>query len=175
MTRLMVLGLLKMKPMSGYEIQQILEVSQTDLWAGILPGSIYHALKKMEKEGLVEIDSIEQTGHRIKAIYKITEKGEQEIVLLIKQSLESSSASLPTAMYTAISFIDEIRVEERIEAIQRQRKVLVEELEKQKSGEIAKAAYVAMDEVTKLTFANMYKQYEIQIEYCDRLLELFED
>ena len=55
MTRLMVLGLLKSKPMSGYEIQQILTKSQSDSWAGILPGSIYHALKKMEKEGLVEI------------------------------------------------------------------------------------------------------------------------
>ena len=72
----MVLGLLKTKPMSGYEIQQLLIISQSDSWAGILPGSIYHALKKMEKEQLVAIDSIEQTGNRSKAIYKITEQGE---------------------------------------------------------------------------------------------------
>ena len=45
MVRLLVLGLLQFKPLSGYEIQQILQVSQIDVWAGILPGSIYHALK----------------------------------------------------------------------------------------------------------------------------------
>ena len=75
MVRLILLGMLKIRPLSGYEIQQVLQTSQTDVWAGVLPGSIYHALKKMDKEGLVEVDSLEKTGHRIKAIYKITEKG----------------------------------------------------------------------------------------------------
>ncbi len=51
MTRLMVLGMLRTKPMSGYEMQQLMQVSEVDKWAGILPGSIYHALKKMDKRG----------------------------------------------------------------------------------------------------------------------------
>jgi len=34
----------------GYEIQKWLEISHTELWADVLPGSIYHALRQMEKE-----------------------------------------------------------------------------------------------------------------------------
>jgi DNA-binding PadR family transcriptional regulator len=36
------LGLLLRRPMSGYEVQRILMLDRTDLWAGVLPGSIYH-------------------------------------------------------------------------------------------------------------------------------------
>lgn len=32
-------------PMHGYEIQKALEGSRADVWADVLPGFIYHALK----------------------------------------------------------------------------------------------------------------------------------
>ena len=48
MTRLLVLGMLKMEPMSGYDIQQLLKLKNADQWGGVLIGSIYHALKKLE-------------------------------------------------------------------------------------------------------------------------------
>lgn len=60
MTRTMVLGLLQtFGQMSGYEIQQKMQLSQTDKWAYVKPASIYHALKRMEKEGLVVLETIE--------------------------------------------------------------------------------------------------------------------
>ncbi|PLR80701.1 PadR family transcriptional regulator [Bacillus sp. V33-4] len=174
MTRLMVLGLLRIKPMSGYEIQQILEISHTDLWAGILPGSIYHALKKMEKEGLVEVDTIEQTGHRTKAIYKITVTGEEEFYRLGKESLEVSSVVLPSTMYTAISFADELNKDDIISAISKQKAQLQEMLELQKRGERAKRDHMPIDEITMLTFENIYQQYELQINYLKKLLAIYE-
>jgi DNA-binding PadR family transcriptional regulator len=174
MTRLMVLGLLRMKSMSGYEIQQILQVSQTDLWAGILPGSIYHALKKMEKEELVEIETVEQTGHRIKAIYKITEKGEQEFHALLKQSLELPSVHLPSNLYTGLSFIQNLSDDQVIDALHSQKIVLETELAKHKSGIEMKRKHVGkIDEITELTFQNIYKQYELQIEFIEQLLDLY--
>ncbi|MEI5907936.1 PadR family transcriptional regulator [Bacillus spongiae] len=173
MARLMVLGLLKMKPMSGYEIQQILEMSQTDLWAGILPGSIYHALKKMEKEGLIEIDSIEQTGNRSKAIYKIVDKGEEEFITLAKQTLTDSSVLLPSKLYTAIGFLNELSPDEIIETLRKQKDGLNKQLERQRAGEQAKKAHTEIDEITRLTFENIYLQYELQIDYIDKLLSIY--
>ena len=64
MTRLLVLGMLDAQPLSGYDIQQLLRLSDAERWGGVLIGSIYHALKKLEKEGHIEISSIEMTGHR---------------------------------------------------------------------------------------------------------------
>ncbi|WP_075981108.1 PadR family transcriptional regulator [Bacillus massilinigeriensis] len=174
MTRLMVLGLLKKKSMSGYEIQQILQLSEVDRWAGILPGSIYHALKKMEKEGLVEVETMEQTGHRIKAIYRITEEGIEEYRQLLKESLEISSIHLPSTLYTGLSFVQDLPKDVVIEALLKQKDYLIHELERQKQGIEVKRKHIPIDEISELTFQNMYKQYEIQIEMLESLVELYE-
>ena len=106
MTRLMVLGMLRTKPMSGYELQQLMQVSRVDKWAGILAGSIYHALKKMDKEGLVKVADVKSRGHRIKAIYEITDEGEKEYRKLLVDSFRDSSVHLPVHLYTGLSMLN---------------------------------------------------------------------
>lgn len=174
MTRLMVLGLLKTKPMSGYEVQQILTRSQSDSWAGILPGSIYHALKKMEKEGLVEIDSIEKTGNRSKAIYKITADGESEFDQLLLESLQVSSVFLPSNLYTGLSFIEHLTNEEITQSLKKQQIALENQLEKLKEGIEIKRTHMPMDEVTEMLFQNVFKQYELQLELLHNLMRYYE-
>ena len=55
MTKLLVLGLLDGGPMSGYDLQQKLGGADAERWGGVLPGSIYHALKKLEGEGCIAL------------------------------------------------------------------------------------------------------------------------
>jgi len=175
MARLMVLGLLKMKPMSGYEMQQILSQSKTDAWAGILPGSIYHALKKMETERLVEIESIEQTGNRSKAIYKITKQGEEHFIQLLRESLQTSSVNLPSELYTALSFIHEVDRDEALHCLQLQRQLVMEQLEQQKSGIDIKRQMMNVDQVVEYLFENLYKQYELQLQLLDQLIAYYKE
>ncbi|MFT4415577.1 helix-turn-helix transcriptional regulator [Fredinandcohnia humi] len=170
MVRLMVLGMLRIKPLSGYEIQRVLQTSQTDIWAGVLPGSIYHALKKMDKEGLVEVDNVEQTGHRIKAIYKITEKGQVEFINLLKDSLREKSVGLPSNLYTGIAFLHELPLEDKVEALEEQKVMLEKELEQLKSGLEIKEQYVKLDEIAKLQFENMFAHYELQVTFIQKLI-----
>ena len=170
----MVLGLLKSKPMSGYEIQQILTKSQSDSWAGILPGSIYHALKKMEKEGLVEIDLIEKTGNRSKAIYKITQDGEKEFEALLLESLQVSSVYLPSNLYTGLSFIQHLSNDEIIQSFKNQQILLEEQLATLKEGIEIKRTHMPLDEVTEMLFQNVFKQYEIQLDLLNNLIIHYE-
>ena len=174
MTRLMVLGLLKLKPMSGYEIQQILLKSHSDEWAGILPGSIYHALKKMEKEQLVEIDSIEQTGNRSKAIYKITEQGEAAFNDLLVESLQVSSVHLPSKLYTGLSFIEHLEKEQIIHSLKTQLVLLEQQLHQQKAGIEEKRKIMPLDYVNEMLFQNFFQQYELQIELINSLITHYE-
>lgn len=160
--------------MSGYEIQQILTRSQSDSWAGILPGSIYHALKKMEKEGLVEIDSIEKTGNRSKAIYKITTDGEKEFDELLLESLQVSSVYLPSNLYTGLSFIQHLSNTEIIQSLKNQQILLEEQLNKLKAGIEIKRTHMPLDEVTEMLFQNVFKQYELQLELLNNLIHHYE-
>lgn len=84
-TRLVILGLLRERPLHGYEIKQIITEHMDD-WTNIAFGSIYFALGKLAEEGFVEIAAVEQEGNRSsRSIYQITPAGEAEFLRLLRE------------------------------------------------------------------------------------------
>jgi DNA-binding PadR family transcriptional regulator len=165
----MVLGLLTQKPMSGYEIQQVLQMTQSDKWAGILTGSIYHALKKMEAEGLVRLEAVEHTGNRTKAIYRITDRGQEEFRKLLTEALTQSSVAFPTALYTAMSFLEALPADVVIAALEEQKRKIEADYEAMKAGEREKEKYGPVPPHVRLLFRNMYDQFELQLRLLNDL------
>jgi DNA-binding PadR family transcriptional regulator len=86
-TRLMILGLVKwMQPVHGYDVKRELESWQAEDWTNIAPGSIYHALRKMSSDGLLEEVATEQVGSRpARTTYRITSKGDLEFQELLRR------------------------------------------------------------------------------------------
>jgi DNA-binding PadR family transcriptional regulator len=83
-TRLVVLGLLRRRPLHGYEIKHIIQDHMGD-WTSIAFGSIYFALGKLAEEGLVEVHSTEQEGSRpSRTVYAVTEAGRAEFLRLLR-------------------------------------------------------------------------------------------
>lgn len=72
-----ILGFLCEKPMSGYDIKQKMEDSVSYFFDASF-GAIYPALRKMEKEGLVEKQVIQQEGKPNKNLFVITECGKTQ-------------------------------------------------------------------------------------------------
>jgi DNA-binding PadR family transcriptional regulator len=70
----LLLGLLKKKPMYGYEIKQLVDEELTHI-APISSGSLYHNLKILEKKGLVSKTVVKDSAHPEKQIYHITQAG----------------------------------------------------------------------------------------------------
>ena len=165
----MVLGLLMNKPMSGYQMQQVLQMTQSDKWAGILPGSIYHALKKMEGEGLVRLESVEHTGNRAKAIYRITDRGRKEFRKLLEEALKQSSVTFPTALYTAVSFLEALPAEVAIAALEEQKRQIEADYEAMKAGAREKEKYGPVPPHVRLVFQNMFEQFELQLKLLNEL------
>lgn len=174
MTQLIVLGMLEIHPMSGYDIQVKLQEVNAEMWSGVLVGSIYHALKKLNKDGYVEIASIEQTGHRQKATYKITEKGSLLLKELVIESLSKTSVNFPTNLYSAVSFIDKVPTKEAREALLNHQKLLQEELDSLDTGlkEKKEALGETLPPIIANSFKNMYSIIKAQKEYIDELLEI---
>jgi DNA-binding PadR family transcriptional regulator len=84
-TRLVLLGLLRERPLYGYEIKSIIEDHMGD-WTNIAFGSIYFALGKLADEGFIEKVATEQTGNRpSRSIYQITAAGMDEFLRLLRQ------------------------------------------------------------------------------------------
>ena len=131
--RLLVLGLLNYAPMHGYELRKVIEQNGMDAWSGVLPGSIYHALHQMTKEGLVQLRNTEQSGNRMRAIYAVTQSGQVELVRLLRETWQSPARSLPVELYTALALLDDLprgeitaALDVQIESLERERKRWVE-------------------------------------------------
>ncbi|GAB6556731.1 PadR family transcriptional regulator [Bacillus mobilis] len=170
--RLMILGLLtKRESLSGYEIQQALHMVQSSKWAEVFPASIYHALKKMTNEELIQVKAIEMTGRRSKTIYCITEKGSQEFKRLLKESFQKSSVVFPKHLYTALTFLSEEEGmrEEILEALDEQKREILATYEEMREGERLKEH---APEYVKLIFENMYEQCEMQLRFIHKLEKL---
>lgn len=171
LTRLVVLGCLMQWPMSGYQIQLILQVSQTEQWAGILPGSVYHALKKLEKEGMVILKGTEKTGNRLKSIYEISPAGKDEFSKLLKEAWQKPCLHFPSNIYGAVSFLDDTQLKEVLPLIDKQVDMLKDELEEWNDGEIAKAKFcnAELPDYMKAIFENGRKHIELDIELLKKL------
>lgn len=176
MTRLLVLGILDVQPMSGYDIQQTLQMTDAERWGGVLIGSIYHALKKMEQEGYVAVASIEQTGHRQKAVYSITETGRTYLQTLIKDSLKASSVLYPSTLYSGLSFYEKLPVDECRKALEEQRITLKDEYSAVKRGLEAKDAAMQhnIPPMVNLIMENMFSIIKQQQDFVDKALLLLE-
>jgi DNA-binding PadR family transcriptional regulator len=82
--RLVILGLLRDRPLYGYEIKQLIEEHMSD-WTSIAFGSIYFALDKLADEKFVEKVEVEQMGKRpSRSVYQITDSGRDEFLQLLR-------------------------------------------------------------------------------------------
>lgn len=110
-TRLVILGFLKRRPLYGYEIKQWIEHIMGD-WANIAFGSIYFALGKLTKDGFIRKKETTQEGNRpSRNIYQITETGKREFLKLLRKlwgTLENQYFSIDIGL----QFMDSLPVEE---------------------------------------------------------------
>jgi DNA-binding PadR family transcriptional regulator len=81
-----ILGFIYDKPMSGYEIKQMMENSVSYFFDASF-GAIYPALRKMEKEGLVEKQVVQQEGKPNKNLFAITDKGKEQFQIYLNSPI----------------------------------------------------------------------------------------
>ncbi|MFI6025030.1 PadR family transcriptional regulator [Amycolatopsis magusensis] len=88
-TRLLVLGALRETgPVHGYDLRRELLSWGAAEWANVAPGSIYNALKSLEKEELLEIVGTDRQGARPeRTTYRLTDAGEAEFQRLLRENL----------------------------------------------------------------------------------------
>jgi len=174
LTRLFVLGLLMQRPMAGYAIQVILQLSQTQQWARVLPGSVYHALKKLADEGFAVLQATEQAGNRSKAIYAITSEGKAEFRKLLREAWSTPVLHFPAEIYAALSFLDDLSRKEIVRAIDGRIAALESELAHWNEGESKEAEFMQspLPDYMRAIFANGREHMEVDLRFLRNLREM---
>lgn len=73
-----ILGLLSLKPLSGYDLKKIFEDSIALYWSGN-NNEIYRALLDLRDRGLVDCETLQQESLPARKVYSITAEGQQAL------------------------------------------------------------------------------------------------
>jgi DNA-binding PadR family transcriptional regulator len=116
-TRLLMLGAVRIfQPVHGYFVRRELLTWRVDQWAKINPGSIYNALRTLERDGFISGESSEDKP--AKTAYSLTADGETEFFALLREALWRVVPSEKAQLFSAISFMADLSREEVMEALE---------------------------------------------------------
>ena len=110
-----LLGSLYDKSLSGYDLKKLFSLSFA-FFSGLSYGSIYPALKKLEREGLITMKLEIQENAPNRKVYTITKPGKQAFLESLKSpfGIESYKNSLLMRMF----FFEHLSQQERLTAAQ---------------------------------------------------------
>jgi DNA-binding PadR family transcriptional regulator len=93
-TRLLVLGAIRiLQPVHGYDVRRELVSWRLEERTNVKPGSIYGAIRTLEKDGAIAVHAHEPGGSRPdRTTYVLTQEGEHEFQLLLRESWWSVKA-----------------------------------------------------------------------------------
>ncbi|MBA4385511.1 MAG: hypothetical protein C0410_12305 [Anaerolinea sp.] len=74
-----ILGFLNYKPMTGYELKKMIDVSISHFWPAV-QSQIYKTLFRMEADRWLSVETISQETRPPKKVYTITDKGRDEFL-----------------------------------------------------------------------------------------------
>jgi DNA-binding PadR family transcriptional regulator len=127
MLEIAILGLLKERPMHGYQLSRELTQSLGGFWR-VSYGSLYPTLRRLERDGAVVSQPTERPGAgRRKNVYRVTERGE-EIFLELLQETPHDTRSEDTRFRVRLAFFRYLPPETRLRLLERRRASLEDRL-----------------------------------------------
>lgn len=117
--RLLVLGAVRQHGRAhGYQVRNDLEYWGAHEWSNAKPGSIYHALKQMAKQGLLRAHETAPStaGGPPRTEYEVTPEGTEEYLALLRKALTAYDEGTDV-LSAAIGFIVDLPRAEAVELL----------------------------------------------------------
>jgi len=121
MLELAILGLLKERAMHGYQLKKRLADTLGSFWQ-VSYGSLYPALKRLQRQGAVEMIFPKEEVGRRKNVYRITSEGEAVFAELLERA--GHDASEDNGFSVRLAFFKYLKPETRIRLLERRRAFL---------------------------------------------------
>ncbi len=121
MLELAILGLLKESSMHGYQLKKRLSETLGSFWQ-VSYGSLYPALKRLQRQGAVEMTFPKEDVGRRKNVYRITPEGEAVFSDLLERA--GHEATEDNGFSVRLAFFQYLKPETRIRLLERRRSFL---------------------------------------------------
>ena len=125
--RLLILGVLHRGDFHPYEIKRRLENAMVECYIDVDVGTLYYAIRQLEKEGLISAVNRERVARGgVRTVYRITAKGKMEFQEQLHRQFEREG-SVAQTLYGALLFLH-LCDQERVEALIRKKISRLDEL-----------------------------------------------
>jgi DNA-binding PadR family transcriptional regulator len=171
----MILGLVRwMQPVHGYDVRRELESWSADEWASVAPGSIYHALRKLAEDGLLEEVATVQVGTRpARTTYRITPRGELEFEELLRKYWWGYA--MPNDPFMAgLAFLPDLPPREAAAALRNRARLLRAAVESQRFALSTDIMQKSKPTHVSWMYELMIARMEAEIDWCGRIAERLE-
>lgn len=122
---LTVLSLLREGPKHPYEMQRLIRERKKDEFLDLKRGSLYHAIARLQKAGLIAAVETTREGKRPeRTVYRLTEDGERELLDWLRELL-AKPVHEPSQFFAAVSYLGHLQPEDALEKLE-QRMVSLE-------------------------------------------------
>jgi len=198
MLELAVLGLLKEQPLHGYELKKRLGETLGFLW-GVSYGSLYPALRRLERDGAIEsvaptaaapapiaptgsitgdlaaarlrsvADRLSTGGRRTRKAYRITERGEAQLLELLVADDERADDERAFAL--KLAFCRHLPGDARLQLLERRRQSLIERLDGARRPSRTTTA-ISDDRYTRSLREHRTRSTQRDLEWIEELIAL---
>jgi DNA-binding PadR family transcriptional regulator len=166
MLELAILGLLKERSMHGYQLSKRLTDTLGAFWK-VSYGSLYPALKRLEREGAVEPVFAKDDVGRRKNVYRITAKGEALFAELLQEAAPESWED--NRFRVRLAFFRYLKPETRLRLLEKRRAYLEDRLSDIKTS--LKNYKERIDAYTLSLMSHGAEATEQDIAWLDGLIE----
>lgn len=119
MVQLFILFFFSIKPTHGYEIQRFISLNRMSEWNNIKSGSIYYAIKKLEKDGYIRMIDKPEEGEKKKQIYEITQRGRDVLKKLAYNEMSKPLQGAASEKFLLYPIIANLQKEEIIQCVEK--------------------------------------------------------
>jgi len=123
-----VLALLREAPMHPYQMQRLLHVRHKDELLALKRGSLYHAIRRLTRDGLIEVEKTAREGNRPeRTSYRITPVGLKAFLDVLRKIIATPRRDSSECM-AAMSFLVHLDPEEAVQFLDERDRNLTREI-----------------------------------------------
>jgi DNA-binding PadR family transcriptional regulator len=131
---LAVLALLREEPMHPYQMQRLLRERHEDEVLGLKRGSLYNAINRLTRSGLIEPTAVGREGRRPeRTTYRLTATGKREFVRWLRQRIATPQRE-PSEFMGSISFLVHLTPDDAVAQLVSRAQALEAQIEALRTG-----------------------------------------
>jgi len=167
--RLFILGALATGgSMHGYQIRQNALRDQTEWWTDVKPGSLYNALHRMAREGLVEVERTETPDNSPqRTIYRITTAGRNALMAQRDEALQCVVIATDP-LDLALRYVSDLPTDTLLAIVTARHTALLERLSLHEKAYASAQPY--LEGLEPITFRHVLNRLRTEVQWHEQLL-----